>query len=182
MMKRLRKAFTLIEVNVAILIMSVGVLALVSLFAFGFRENRQSREDVGAAVYADAVISRLVMAISSTNLKWSVFRNIQSYPSVNGWASYYDNNGRLLKDCESIAQGAFNRLISDLQSASSGTLDAPVSWPTAANSGLHGGLVILHNANSPIIRIGFRAARHPAELLSQPLYYTEARFQGLSNE
>ena len=65
----LRKAFTLMEVNLAILIMAGGVLSVVSLFAFGYRENRQSREDVASAAYADAVMSPLVMACSATNLK-----------------------------------------------------------------------------------------------------------------
>ena len=71
-----RKAFTIIEVNMAILILSSGVLALISLFALGFRENRQSREDVGSAALADAVLSRIVMAASATNLKWSAFKKI----------------------------------------------------------------------------------------------------------
>ena len=61
----LRKAFTLMEVNLAILIMAGGVLSVVSLFALGYRENRQSREDVAAAAYADAVLSPLIMACSA---------------------------------------------------------------------------------------------------------------------
>ncbi len=84
-----RKAFTLIEVNVSILILSAGVLALITLFALGFRENRQSREDVGSAAFADAVFSRIAMAASATNLKWSAFRRLGDYPSAKGWSVYY---------------------------------------------------------------------------------------------
>ena len=43
-------AFTLIEVNLAMLIMAGGILSVVGLYALGFRENRQGREDVAAAV------------------------------------------------------------------------------------------------------------------------------------
>ena len=52
----LRKAFTLMEVNLAILIMAGGVLSVVSLFALGYRENRQSREDVASAACQSAGI------------------------------------------------------------------------------------------------------------------------------
>ena len=45
----LQRAFTLIEVNLAIFIMAGGVLAMISLYSFGFRESRQSREDVASA-------------------------------------------------------------------------------------------------------------------------------------
>ena len=54
----MRRAFTLIEVNLAILIMAGGILAMVSLFSFGYRENSQSREDVAGAAMADAVASK----------------------------------------------------------------------------------------------------------------------------
>lgn len=59
----MRKAFTLMEVNLAILVMAGGILSVVGLYSLGFRENRQSAEDVAVAAYADAVISPLVRAI-----------------------------------------------------------------------------------------------------------------------
>ena len=49
-----KKAFTLIEVNLAIFIMAGGVLAMISLYSLGFRESRQSREDVASSAMADA--------------------------------------------------------------------------------------------------------------------------------
>ena len=93
----LRKAFTLMEVNLAILIMAGGVLSVVSLFALGYRENRQSREDVAAAAYADAVLSPLIMACSATNLKWSVYRQEWSLPGTAGWGDYLDRSTGLVK-------------------------------------------------------------------------------------
>ena len=48
----LQRAFTLIEVNLAIFIMAGGVLAMISLYSCGFRESRQSREDVASAALA----------------------------------------------------------------------------------------------------------------------------------
>ena len=59
----LQRAFTLIEVNLAIFIMAGGVLAMISLYSLGFRESRQSREDVAASAIADEVLNPLVVAL-----------------------------------------------------------------------------------------------------------------------
>jgi Tfp pilus assembly protein PilV len=83
----MKKAFTLVEVNLAIMVMAVGVLGIISLYAFGFREERQSREDVASAAYADAVMGPLVTALTATNVKWSVFRRIPDSPGDQGWAT-----------------------------------------------------------------------------------------------
>ena len=48
--------FTLMEVNLAIFIMATGVLAMVSLYPLGYRENQQSRDDVWAASEAESSI------------------------------------------------------------------------------------------------------------------------------
>ena len=179
-----RKAFTIIEVNMAILILSSGVLALISLFALGFRENRQSREDVGSAALADAVLSRIVMAASATNLKWSVFKKIEAYPSAKGWSVYYGSNGANLRRCSEISRKAYDDLMTALAESADGELAADKSWPSGAEAGLFHGLVIMHDNGNygkedcSRLRISFRAGRHASEILSQPLYYTEVRFQG----
>ena len=46
-------------------------------------------------------------------------------------------------------------------------------------SGMSCGLVVMHDTDSPIVRIAFRATKQPGTLLSMPLFYTEARFQGV---
>ena len=58
--RKARAAFTLMEVNLAIFIMAVGVLAMTSLYPLGFRESQQSRDDVRAAVAADEVLGKLI--------------------------------------------------------------------------------------------------------------------------
>ena len=65
-----RRAFTLIEVNFAIFIMAGGVLAMTSLYSLGCRSSRQSRDDVAASVFADAVLNPLVIVLSATNVTW----------------------------------------------------------------------------------------------------------------
>jgi len=167
------------EVNLAILIMAGGILSILGLYSLGYRENRQSREDVASAAYADAVMSPLVMALTATNVKWSAFRRLSSRPSDAGWADYLNRSTGLVSgDPEGKARSAFSEVMGALGPASSG-----LSWPSsAASGGLRAGLVILHEADSAVVRIAFRATKHPAELLAMPMYYTEVRFQGLANE
>ena len=85
-MKRLlsRSGFTLVEVNLAIFIMAVGVLSMCALYGLGYRENRQSEEDVYATASADAVWCDFGMmetifsggANPSTNCLMSAFYNL----------------------------------------------------------------------------------------------------------
>ena len=85
MMKRF--GFTLIEVNLAIFVMAVGVLSLVSLYSFGYRENQQSAEDVQAAAVSEYCLNAMVAALSSTNMSWTAWRGLGMQPA-NGWGEY----------------------------------------------------------------------------------------------
>jgi len=176
----MRRAFTLIEVNMAMLIMAGGILSVVGLYAFGFRENRQSREDVAATAVADAVVSQLMMAITATNMKWTTFRNGFSFPGREGWGEYLDSAGTVSDDPENMAEDAFSKTMDALDYSSDDVAKFPADLVNA--SGMSCGLVVTHEQNSPIVRIGFRATRQPGTLLSMPLFYTEARFQGNPNE
>lgn len=179
----LRKAFTLMEVNLAILIMAGGVLSVVSLFALGYRENRQSREDVASAAYADAVMSPLIMACSATNLKWSVFRKQWSVPGDAGWGDYVNQSTGLVdNNPDGKAKAAFSTAMGKMQGAAKGSFDVTTAWPSTASGGLKAGLVISHDEDSAVVKIAFRATRNSSELLAMPMYYTEVRFQGVADE
>lgn len=160
-MSGLKRAFTLIEVTLAMAILATGVLSIVGLYAFGFRESSQSREDVGATAVADAVLGQLTMGITATNLKWSVFRNLPSYPSDDGWGYFINRQtGRLNGDPTSKAKSDFAAFMGKLSGGvSGGPLDCDTAFPDAAltATGLKCGLVILHEQDSAIVRIGFRA-------------------------
>ena len=178
----MRKAFTLMEVNLAILIMAGGGLSVCGLFSLGYRENRQSREDVAASSYADAVISPLVMAIGATNIRWSVFKTMPSYPSDRGWSDYFNSQGIVTSDPESQAKSVFDAVMGKMSSAAKGPLNVNTTFPSAAAANMRAGLVVQHDEDSAIVKICFRATKHPSELLAMPIFYTEVRFQGLANE
>lgn len=184
----MKKAFTLIEVNLAMMIMAIGVLSIVALYALGFRENRQSREDVEATALADSVMAPLVMAISHTNMKWSVFREEFHYPSDQGWADYFNDDGIVSDDPDGMAQGVFSSVMAKLQ-AGSLTPGVETAWPLPGRSDGDGaarslscGLVVTHERDSSVVRIAFRATKLPGTLLSMPVFYTAARFQGDPNQ
>lgn len=180
----MKRAFTLMEVNLAILIMAGGILSIVGLYSLGFRENRQSVEDVAAAAYADAVISPLVMAISSTNLQWREFKDIPSFPE-DGWADYFNDDGIVESNPEDRARNVFNQVMGQLKSAGLKSEDTSVdgwSWSSAQFGDAKAGLVVMHEKDSAVMRIGFRATKVTGMLLAAPMYYAEVRFQGNANE
>lgn len=177
-MCNMKRGFTLIEVNLAMLIMAGGILSIVGLYAFGFRENRQGREDVAAAAFADAVVSPLVMALSATNVTWSAFNSLKNYPDDEGWGCYFNNDGVVDKDPENMAEGVFN----DVMSAVSAK-DVDTTFPSGVkqDAKMSCGLVVRHPRDSTVVSIGFRAVREGKHgtLLSMPMFYTEVRFQGV---
>ena len=178
----MKRAFTLIEVNLAMLIMAGGILSIVGLYAFGFRENRQSREDVAATAIADSVMSPLVCALSATNVTWSSFRNLGDYPGPAGWGEYLNNNGVVVNDPQGKARSAFSSTMGQL--SFEGTYDGPKDFPSTAltGTGMSCGLVVQHEEGSAVVRISCRATKLPGSLLSMPLFYTEVRFQGLPDK
>lgn len=175
----MKRAFTLIEVNLAMLIMAGGILAVVGLYSFGFKESRQSREDVVGAALADAVVSPLVMVISQTNLKWSAFRNVQSFPSDDGWGYFLDSKGQVKSDPN--GSGIFDQAVSAYSGCAQGSGVKP-SKPAVPSADWKYGLIVMHERDSPIVKVGFRAVQKKGQLLSMPLYYTEVRFQGIIDQ
>lgn len=72
------KGFTLIEVELSLLTLSMGVLGVVGLYSLGFRESGFAREDMRATEAAEGVMSRVVSALTDTNLSWRVWQDVSS--------------------------------------------------------------------------------------------------------
>ena len=201
---RFRSAFTLIEVNLAIFIMAGGVLAMVSLYSLGFKESRQSREDVASAAMADRILNPLVVALSSTNLAWSAWTGL-NFNSIkgdddevvdvmpnDGWFAYVKHesysSGKKRKSRywvdrspESVASPVYNRLMGG---ADKSALPGRVSGSPTLPSGMTYALVASReNKHSPVITLGVRCVRKNLRntLMSQPVFSTEVHFQGDPN-
>ena len=168
-----RKAFTLMEVNLAIMVMAGGLLSSVALFSLGYRENLQSNEDVAAAAYAEEVLGRLTLALGDTNVTWTAFNGIRDLPSSNCWADYFDGDGYVISNPEGKAQGVFSAVMGKASGSGIST-----GWPVKPNCLKGVGLVVTHEENSPVIKIAFRASGKERMLMSAPLYFTEVVFHG----
>ena len=202
MNRLLQRAFTLIEVNLAIFIMAGGVLAMISLYSLGFRESKQSREDVAAAAIADEVLNPLVVALSSRKLKWSEWRSlgfqtvsgssgerIQVMPgsgSTGGWLSYVEKHGTkknahysVPQDPENKASGVYGNLINAGKDGYS--LPSSPSMPAGMTYAL---VASRENETSPVITLAVRCVRKNLRntLMSQPVFSTEVHFQGDPNQ
>jgi len=199
-----KKAFTLIEVNLAIFIMAGGVLAMISLYSLGFRESRQSREDVASSAMADAILNPLVVALSSRDLTWSQWKNlnleransginagdgngstIQVLPK-DGWLAYFDTKGSgvdktyyVSSDPASKANGVYSELLKADKTGYS--LPGSVTLPQGMTYAL---VASRESEHSPIITLAVRCVRKNLRntLMSQPVFSTEVRFQGDPNQ
>ena len=63
--------FSLMEVNMAVFVVAIGVLSMVVLYPLGLRESTQGQADLKQAMFADDVLNRAVAAASQTNITWT---------------------------------------------------------------------------------------------------------------
>ena len=190
-----KKAFTLMEVNLAIFIMAVGLLAMVALYPLAYRESRQSQDDVKAAAAADCVLNTLTATLSSRNITWNDWvQGINGAILTKGWLDYCDKtqNSYAPKRLEQINSTAeskvFNKLISINKDGKKPT------WPLK-NSDL-GCAIVVQWGQIPVfngttmrmeddrsrVAISLRTTRRAGDLFAQPIFYTEVHFQGDQKE
>ena len=177
-----RGGFTLMEVTLAMGIMAMGTLGLVGLYAFGYRENQQSNEDVQAAAVAEMHLNAMVAALSSTNMTWEAWKGIGVQPN-KAWGYYAgdgtdsgitQNDGMARVNppdrgsCNSAAQSAFDKVMS--AAGFSANFDA---------QGLAVGIVVAPSEDFRTYSVSVRCGRRSGTLVYQPLYYAEVFYQGL---
>ena len=191
---RARAAFTLMEVNLAVFIMAVGVLAMASLYPLGFRESQQSRDDVHAAITANEVLGQLSAALSSRNIEWTQWRNkLREAVKVSdsggagpGWLSYFRRrgnsfqvmnrdgvNGHAEKVLQALVEVVDEAALTKLQLHDTGkySYGIVVQWGRRLVGGED-------KDDYSRVSISFRMSRRPGALMAAPLYYTEVHFQG----
>lgn len=194
-----RFGFTLMEVNLAIFIMAAGVLAMISLYPLGYRENEQSRQDVQAALAADATLNQLVAALSSRNITWEQWLSaVKKAVSDKGWMAYCEKKGNayvpLSKSrLNSTAKSVFESLATAYRDGSK------PQWPSKNNEfacalvAQWGRMRVFDGVGSsgPVIKqredysrcaLSFRCAHNAGALFASPIYYTEVHFQGDQKE
>ena len=186
--RKARAAFTLMEVNLAIFIMAVGVLAMTSLYPLGFRESEQSRDDVRAAIVADEVLGKLSAGLSSRNITWQEWRSgVEKAVKVTdrGWFAYYQKRGSesyVMKNRSSV-----NNLAKDVYRELAAICDPKPDLVFTDGGNYAYGLVAQWGKRTVAgvtlndysrVSISFRLARRANALMAAPIYYTEIHFQG----
>ena len=177
---------------------------MISLYSLGFRESRQSREDVASSAMADAILNPLVVALSSRDLKWEDWRRlgfeksnsgikagdgegatIQVLPA-DGWLAYFDTKGTrenrtyyVSSDPAGKANGVYKKLLSADKTGYN--LPSSVTLPQGMTYAL---VASRESENSPIITLAVRCVRKSLRntLMSQPVFSTEVHFQGDPNQ
>lgn len=176
--------FTLMEVNLAILIMAAGVLAMVSLYPLGYRENQQSRDDVFAASEADRIFNQLHAALGERAIKWSDWQNALENlrGAVGNWNKYCEeSSGWVPKSrgtLNSQSSSALNRLAGIAgKSPTDLTLDSKRAYAVVVQPGRIkcNGITVEDYSR---IAISMRISRNSGSLFAQPIYFTEIHFQG----
>ena len=176
--------FTLMEVNLAIFIMATGVLAMVSLYPLGYRENQQSRDDVWAASEADRIFNQIHAALSERSIKWNDWvRTVENLKgSVGSWDLYCESSdGYVPKNksqLNSLAANALNSLSNIARTKPSDLkLDSKRAYAVVVQPGR-----IKYNGETGLdysrVAISMRISRNSGSLFAQPVYFTEVHFQG----
>jgi hypothetical protein len=188
----MRKGFTLVEVNLAIFIMAVGVLSMCGLYSLGYRENRQSVEDVASASYADAYLAPLIQGLSATNITWSEWCQIGEPPAdkdmrEKGIADGLSPNEGWLAYVQQIGNGFNFRIKGTPRSTADQAFSAVISKVPSMYRGINPGLpseyqyALVVTRRGAVIQLAFRAARRKESLMSQPTFVSEVHFQGDPN-
>ncbi|HRR34603.1 MAG TPA: prepilin-type N-terminal cleavage/methylation domain-containing protein [Kiritimatiellia bacterium] len=73
--------FSLIEVNMAVFVMAIGILGLVALFPLGLREGVKARADLKQSMFADHALNQIVAVLSQTNMTWSKWQDLDEFSS-----------------------------------------------------------------------------------------------------
>ena len=71
-----RAGFSLMEVNMAVFVMAIGILGMVALFPLGLREGVQARADLKQSMFADHALNQLVAILSQTNMTWQIWEDL----------------------------------------------------------------------------------------------------------
>lgn len=104
---RLRNGFSLIEVNMAVFVMAVGVLSMAVLYPLGLRESTQGQADLKQSMFADYVLNQVVALASQTNITWKSWGTI---PAADNFPDVGDGQDQYLPPLQNDKGNVFSEL------------------------------------------------------------------------
>ena len=160
MRKKLKAGFSLMEVNMAIFVMAVGILGTVALFPLGLRESTQGQADITQAMFSDYLLNQAVAAASLTNFPWTVWENL---PNV----AQKENSG--------ITPATLNNLPTFMNTR----IKTLADWPQDRYRII---CCLVPGASDKIMGIMVQSTEvengRVADYTNNPVYYAEVLFQG----
>lgn len=84
-----RFGFSLMEVNMAVFVMAVGILSMIALYPLGLRESTQGQADLKQSMLAEYMLNQAVGIASQKEITWSEWKNVvtpnyREFPKFNG--------------------------------------------------------------------------------------------------
>ncbi|MEI6645361.1 MAG: prepilin-type N-terminal cleavage/methylation domain-containing protein [bacterium] len=176
-----RSGFSLIEVNMAVFVLAIGVLSMAALYPLGLRESIQSQADLKQSMFADYILNVAVSAASSTNVTWSEW---------NSWANTYNMAGAAAGTEKNIGDSIPPFVLTALQTAVNNYNGNQLSgFQHTRNQTFAMYCVMAQGPSARIMGIMVRSldmdtskmtsTERIKRLEGQPSYYAEARFQGI---
>ncbi|MBO7655535.1 MAG: hypothetical protein J6U40_11510 [Kiritimatiellae bacterium] len=86
-----RAGFSLVEVNMAVFVMAIGILGMIALYPLGLRESMQSTADLKQSSTADYLLNQVVAIASMTNFPWSQWNSMPEY-EIGAWTLELENS------------------------------------------------------------------------------------------
>jgi len=160
MLKKVKAGFSLMEVNMAIFVMAVGILSAVALFPLGLRESTQGQADITQAMFSDYLLNQAVAAASLTNFPWSQWKSL---PNV----AERENSGILPSVQDNVPTFMKNRI------------KLPMGWGQDRFRMI---CCLVPGASDKIMGIMVQSTEVKGgkitDYTNNPVYYAEAIFQG----
>lgn len=171
--------FSLIEVNMAVFVMAVGIIGMAALYPLGLRESIQSTADLKQSMFADVILGAAVASASNSNMLWTTFKSVAlaNGDSAVGQTAGTTPPGEILKAING-AVNVFNndasvKMVKD-QNYQLYCFRVP-RWSNDDNSPIMGFLVVSIDTDTSSM-----SADDVNRLLgNQQVYYAEALYQGV---
>jgi len=177
-----RSGFSLIEVNMAVFVLAIGVLSMAVLYPLGLRESIQSQADLKQSMFADYILNVAVSAASRTNVSWK--------SEWSKWAGTYNmagsDAGTPMNIGDSIPQTFVLEAVNKAVAAYNANQLAGFKHTINQTFAMY--CVMVQGSSDRIMGIMVRSldmdtskmttSEKIKRLEAQPSYYGEARFQG----
>jgi Tfp pilus assembly protein PilV len=181
-----RSGFSLIEVNMAVFVLAIGVLSMAVLYPLGLRESIQSQADLKQSMFADYILNVAVSAACSTNLNWTEW---------SSWAGTYNMVGsdagqvRELNISDSVPKfvltavnAAVNQYNGSQLSGFQHTINQTFAIYCVMAQGPSARVMGIMVRSLDVDTSKMSTREKVKRLESQPSYYAEARFMGFPDK